>query len=199
MTKAQLITEVTRKCRSCIEVKPLTDFTRRTKALQGRESQCKACRSKARYESGAYLRERFRKHQYRHNSNMFYTDVTINAVLTATNCCYCNDELTREKEHAKQATLDHVYPGANIDENIVICCRSCNTSKGQLHVYDFYQSSEKFTDELFRKFLKTWISRMIGREISDHEVDEMAFNLRAESEEIRAWHENRRNQLDKVN
>ena len=120
---------MTRKCRTCKEVKNLTEFTRRPKAPQGREYQCKACRSKARYKNGAYLRERFRKHQYRHSNTVLYTDVTINAVLTADKCCYCGDELTREKEHAKQATLDHVYLGHNIDDNVVVCCRGCNTSK----------------------------------------------------------------------
>ncbi|EFI69313.1 hypothetical protein BFZC1_06038 [Lysinibacillus fusiformis ZC1] len=182
-----MINEMTRKCRTCKEVKNLTEFTRRPKAPQGREYQCKACRSKARYENGAYLRERFRKHQYRHSNTVFYTDVTINAVLTADKCCYCGDELTREKEHAKQATLDHVYLGHNIDDNVVVCCRSCNTSKGQLHIYDYYQRSASFTDELWHEFVKQFASRLLRREPNEQEIEAWKQGFKEESEEVKRY------------
>lgn len=176
-----------RKCRTCKEIKNLTEFTKRPRAPQGRENQCKECRSNARYENGAYLRERFRKHQYRHNSTMFYTDVTIEAVLTAAKCCYCDDELIREKEHAKQATLDHVYLGHNIDDNVVVCCRSCNASKGRMHVYDYYQSSEQFTDELWHAFVSKFASRFLKREPNEQEIEAWKQGFKEESEETKQY------------
>ncbi|WP_157804189.1 HNH endonuclease [Lysinibacillus xylanilyticus] len=133
------------------------------------------------------MRERFRKHQYRHSSTMLYTDVTINAVLTATKCCYCGDELTREKEHAKQATLDHVYLGHNIDDNVVVCCRSCNTSKGQLHIYDYYQRSARFTDELWHEFVKQFASRYLKHEANEQEIEAWKQGFKEESEEMKQY------------
>ncbi len=176
-----------RKCRTCKEIKNLTEFTKRPRAPQGRENQCKECRSKARYENGAYLRERFRKHQYRHNSTMFYTDVTTDSVLTAAKCCYCDDELTREKEHAKQATLDHVYLGHNIDANVVVCCRSCNASKARMHVYDFYKSSEQFTDELWHAFVRKFAGCFLKREPNEQEIEAWKQGFKEESEERKQY------------
>lgn len=180
-----MIKEIARKCRTCKEVKPLTSFTKRSSSPTGYQYQCKVCRSEQRYTNGSYLRERFRKHQYRHNSTMFYTDVTIEAVLTAAKCCYCDDELTREKDHAKQATLDHVYLGHNIDANVVVCCRSCNASKGRMHVYDFYQSSEQFTDELWRAFVRKFASRFLKREPNEQEIEAWKQGFADEASELR--------------
>lgn len=179
--------ETERKCKICSEIKPLTDFNKHATSKNGRMTKCKTCRSKERYESGAYFRERFRKHKYRHDKPTYYTDELIERILTTSKCTYCDDKLTHQKEHAKQATADHVYLGANIDDNIVICCRSCNTSKGQLHVYDFYQSSEKFTDELWHEFVKQFASRILKREPSALEIEAWKQGFKEESEERKQY------------
>ncbi|WP_409369894.1 HNH endonuclease [Lysinibacillus sp. 38-6] len=182
-----MINEMMRKCRICKETKPLTEFTRQATAPQGRQARCKSCRSKAQYESGDYLRERIRKHEYRHNGANHYTDVTIQEVLNATNCAYCDVEMTRGKCESSEATVDHVYLGHNIDANVVVCCRSCNASKGRLHVYDFYQSSEQFTDELWHAFVSKFASRFLKREPNEQEIEAWKQGFKEESEERKQY------------
>lgn len=182
-----MVNEMTRKCRTCKEIKNLTEFTRRPKAPQGREYQCKACRSKARFESSSYIRERFRKHVYRHNTVNLYTEATIEEVLSATNCAYCDVEMTRGKRELTEATVDHVYLGHNIDENVVVCCRSCNSKKHRQHVYDFYQSSEKFTDKLWYEFVKRFASRFLKHEANEQEIEAWKLGFKVESEEMKRY------------
>lgn len=182
-----MIKEITRECRTCKEIKLLTDFTRRPTAPLGREYQCKACRSKARYESGAYIRERIRKHEYRHNAANHYTEATIQEVISATNCAYCDAEMARGKQEPTEATVDHVYRGHNIDHNVVVCCRSCNASKGRMHVYDFYQYSEKFTDELWHEFVKQFARRLLKHEPTEQEIEVWKQGFKEESEELKRY------------
>ncbi|WP_407066678.1 hypothetical protein [Geobacillus thermoleovorans] len=54
-----------------------------------------------------------------------------------------------------------------------------------MHVYDFYRASDKFTDELFREFVRSFTERLINRPISEQEVDIMIDNFRKEAEEMR--------------
>ena len=85
-------------------------------------------------------------------------------------------------------TIDHVYSmchdlgGENHRSNIQSGCLSCNRFKGNLHVYEFYKKSELFTDELWHTFIRSFVSRMIGREITDDEVDVMSARLAKEAE-----------------
>lgn len=52
-------------------------------------------------------------------------------------CTYCGDETIRTSNNSnlKQATLDHVVPvsarGPDVEANVVLACRHCNTSKRQ--------------------------------------------------------------------
>lgn len=187
MIKAKLITEVTRKCRECNEVKTLKSFTKDIRSPGGYQTLCKSCRSERRYADGSYLRERIRKHQYRHKQQTYYTDELIERILTTSNCAYCGDVLIHKKEHAKQATADHIYLGANTDNNIAICCRSCNASKGQLHVYDFYLASEKFTDDLWHEFVRQFASGFIKREPNEQEIEAWKQGFKEESEERKRY------------
>ncbi|AFV50663.1 HNH endonuclease [Pseudomonas phage AF] len=51
-------------------------------------------------------------------------------------CGYCGEELTE-----RNLTIDHKVPrchgGDHSLENLIACCRWCNTSKGRSHIEDF--------------------------------------------------------------
>jgi 5-methylcytosine-specific restriction endonuclease McrA len=76
-------------------------------------------------------------------------------------CHYCGCGLTKDK-----ATLDHVIPlarrkGTNEKENIVICCKPCNTEKGTRPYEEF--KAEKLPEKQARRasgkpsiFSKPW-------------------------------------------
>lgn len=56
-------------------------------------------------------------------------------------CFYCGDAMNRTMNHPKAASMDHKIPrscgGNKIEDNIVACCRTCNSLKGS-------QSAEEF-------------------------------------------------------
>lgn len=188
MVKKQMDNKKTfteRKCRDCGEIKPLSDFSKDKRLPTGYVNQCKACRCKARYESGSYMMERLRKHSYRTGAPIYYTEKVEAMMRTATNCCYCDVKLTHIRGASTQATFDHVYLNKNIDDNLVVCCRACNTSKFQDHVYTFYQRSESFTDELFHKFAMQLASRILDKTPTACEVERVKAGLKLESEELK--------------
>lgn len=179
------------KCKTCGEFKELSKMRKDNRIKCGYLKECKACRSKRRYVNGEYDRERIRKHEYKTNSDAYYTEKTLIRVANAMNCEYCGDELNRIHGDANQITMDHIYyagseyGGHNVDDNIAVCCRQCNGKKGQSHIYDFYQSFDRFTPELWSAFIKRWIGDMLNRPITDDDVEVMTENLREESDELR--------------
>lgn len=48
-------------------------------------------------------------------------------------CIYCRVEFFKENAHGKRASWEHIVNDARIvtRENIALCCRACNSSKGQ--------------------------------------------------------------------
>lgn len=175
-----------RKCRDCDEEKKIGDFAKRKYEKTGYSVQCKTCRSKTRYENGSYFLERLRKHAIRTGRPTMYTEKVVEMMQAATNCCYCDVKLTHIRGAASQATFDHVYLDKNIDDNLVVCCRGCNASKFQDHVYTFYQRSESFTDELFHAFATELASRIFSRVPTGSEVERVKAGLKIESEEMKA-------------
>lgn len=60
------------------------------------------------------------------------TKEVINEIIAnAVNCLYCDRQLSR-----RTATIDHIVPinqgGGNSANNLIACCRSCNSAKGDL-------------------------------------------------------------------
>lgn len=56
-------------------------------------------------------------------------------------CPYCNKKLT-----LKNATADHIVPvskgGNNCQVNLVVCCKKCNTQRGDSSIRDFLKSKK---------------------------------------------------------
>ncbi|MEH7401587.1 hypothetical protein V7148_11410 [Gottfriedia acidiceleris] len=99
-------------------------------------------------------------------------------------CSYCGCELNGENGHPQQATIDHTYGEINLASTLTVACRGCNSAKGQKHVYEFYQDSEKFTDELWGAFVQEFTEKFIARDISAEEVERMKQNFADEFKEI---------------
>lgn len=189
-------------CRACQVEKEPELFRVQSREKTGRDTLCNECRTLHRRANGEYLRQLVYTHAKRAGQAVPYVseDDFTDIFEAYKDCPYCSVPL----DHTNRS-IDHVYPlsseygGQHVKQNIVACCLNCNRSKnGTPSVYDFYRRKELFTDELWRSFIQKWISRMIGREISDHEVEEMTFHMKAESEEINAWLGSQRKQLEKV-
>lgn len=163
-------------CVDCGMSKPIDAFGIEKRNSDNRRGRCKACRSKQCHENGAYLTERLRKYAYRHGFILVTVD-DIERLMRQRTCTYCGVEMDGGNNEPTQATADHIYPpgeygGTNLPENFVPACRGCNASKGREHVYGFYLRSDKFTPELFRAFTAKFYSRLIGRELSESEVEQ---------------------------
>ena len=58
-------------------------------------------------------------------------------------CVYCGNEFLSHKESVKaSASWEHIINDASLitRENIALCCRGCNASKGQKSVSEWLQS-----------------------------------------------------------
>jgi len=174
-------------CRTCGDDKPAEEFRGDRRRPNGIDYECKVCRRKRERLNGEYLRARLRDFKSRKGDGIvLITTDQLKSLLTSHSCAYCGEQLTDEN-----ATMDHVYPltsdygGVNIVENIVQACKSCNGSKRNDHVADFYNRSPKFTTELWHEFARAYGSRLIGRELTELEGRQMARNLIDEAADLR--------------
>ena len=72
-------------------------------------------------------------------------------LATANACCYCGS--------SEDLTLDHLVPqlkgGIHSSDNLVVACRSCNSSKGALDLIEWMKKRDTFpTLCLLRRYLK---------------------------------------------
>lgn len=178
-------------CRACQTEKEPEKFRVQSHTKNGRDTLCNSCRSLHRRANGEYLRQLEYNHAKRAGQAVPYVseDDFIDIFESYKDCPYCGVKLDDSNR-----SIDHVYPlssayaGKHVSQNIVACCLSCNASKHATpSIYGFYQRKESFSDELFRKFVQKWISRMIGREISEQEVAQMTQHLKDEYHEILEW------------
>lgn len=174
------------QCLDCGKSKPLTEMCKHAGMKHGYERLCKSCRSNRRYKNGEYLRERIRKHVIRSGKPVNYKGNRINELMEAKNCSYCGVEMNHIKEDKHQLTIDHIFPNINIDDNLVVCCRSCNSTKNKKHIYDFYKTSDKFTDELWIAFVKDFAQRILKQEPTPEEVEAFSIGFADESAEMKA-------------
>lgn len=184
-------------CRDCGEEKTRSQMCAEKRLKHGVTKQCKACRSKQRYLNGEYMRERLRKYGYR-KAGGGMSRITLEEMQTfmkKKTCSYCGVKLTLGNGDATEQCVDHVYPisdkfdgygGENIALNLVTCCRSCNASKRNDHVYDFFTRAEKFTPILWTAFVAEYTKRMIGRELCAVEIEQIKRGFAEEAAELRA-------------
>lgn len=175
------------KCRKCNTVKETEEFRGDSRMPHGITYECKECRRERERVNGEYLNARLRGFKKRKgDAVMSITVAQLEQLLTRHSCTYCGGQLTDEN-----ATIDHVYAlsngygSANIVENIVQACRSCNSSKANDHVYDFYRRSKTFTDELWTKFVREYGERLLNRKLTDIEVEQLKRNFADEASDLR--------------
>lgn len=172
------------RCRHCNEVKPAADFRGDSRMKHRIDYECRACRRKRRLEGVNSLQERVNKYQRRNGEDLItLTAADLAEILSQPACTYCGDPLTYENR-----TADHVYHlggygGVNHKVNLVAACRSCNSSKQQLHVADFYARNARFTPERWTAFTRMFIERLMGCQLNDIQVEQAKENFFEEA----AW------------
>lgn len=158
-----------KRCTKCGEVKPLEDFAvNKDRVL----NVCKACESErvlSYYKEfgNYYYRSRYRGMVRKAEEAGVEHDLTFEefqSVIVADNpetktCTYCGKTEAEELDDIGAAlSIDHIIPisysGYNTLFNITNACRSCNSSKSNRHVLDFYNRSDAFTEERLNVLIK---------------------------------------------
>ena len=76
--------------------------------------------------------------------------------------------------------------GSNIPENVLPACKKCNDKKNGLFAIEaFDKYPDRFKPELLRPFVQRFIGSLIGRKLTDIEVEQMIGHLRNEAAEVR--------------
>jgi 5-methylcytosine-specific restriction endonuclease McrA len=108
--------------------------------------RCKQCTpiAQAMYTKLSRMTTRSKRIRENHNNKSYVSVDRIDLVsitrkfIRATACSYCSRDFSLQIEK----TIDHIIPkcegGKSTADNINICCRPCNMSKGQLNLNDWF-------------------------------------------------------------
>ena len=92
------------------------------------------------------LMEYYTGYQYIAQYEIIKWIITRNRLSEAQNhhCAYCGCKMTSKKKKANEVTIDHIIPksqlGTNDWENLVAACASCNTLRGSIDPYEFFDT-----------------------------------------------------------
>jgi 5-methylcytosine-specific restriction endonuclease McrA len=158
-----------RTCNKCGEVKPLEEFAVNKERILKTCKQCESKRVLSYYRKFGdyYYRSRYWKTVRNAEEAGVEHDLTYEeflSVIVADNpenktCAYCGKTEAQElDEIGAGLSIDHIIPlcygGYNTLFNITNACRSCNSSKSNKHVLNFYKRSEDFTEERLNALIK---------------------------------------------
>lgn len=101
-------------------------------------------------------------------------EFNIEKIKTNNYCWYCGKEM-----EPSQLTKDHVFPriksGRDSLDNIIMVCKTCNSSKGKMDLFEWY---EKVRDEwppinVWVHYLKNIYLYSVENELMDKSLEEM--------------------------
>jgi len=122
-----MTTTSTKRCYICGMYKELTAFAPNAAKADGLRDECQPCRS---------IENRVKNARYRAQTAGAAADLTIrqlrDLMYLFTSCLYCGKDL--EDLPAAAVQVDHVVPlvrgGSSSSGNLVLCCATCNSRKG---------------------------------------------------------------------
>lgn len=100
-------------------------------------------------------------------------------------CWYCGEEF----EDKKELTIDHVFPrskgGTNDMDNIIMVCKHCNSSKGNMDLFEWYSEVRKewptlniLIHYLKNIYLYSMDNGLMDKHREEMELMELPFNYR---------------------
>jgi 5-methylcytosine-specific restriction endonuclease McrA len=166
-----LLTQNLKECFKCDAVKPLDEFSPSARGYAGRSAWCKLClsqwemRDKAKHATKAakwrtnnplYLAQH-RAHQLRRRARKhgqdtgMATTTFIKTLLAERICTWCDKETAED-----QRTIDHVVSldkgGLHDPINLVMACKSCNSSKRNKDAGEFITRSVQTISKDYLRF-----------------------------------------------
>ena len=100
-------------------------------------------------------------------------------------CWYCGNEF----ENKAELTIDHVFPrskgGANDMDNIIMVCKTCNSSKGKMDLFEWYEEVREewppinvWVHYLKNIYLYSVENRLMGKSLEEMDDLNLPFNWR---------------------
>ena len=124
---------ISKKCKKCLEVKSLTDFTKLSRNSDGRHEYCKAC--KRQIEKDYFHNNPKAKKKRAENNRKFKYGISVeefNQLLIAQNyCCAICDIHLDEQTYNTTPRVDHCHSSKKVRG---LLCGQCNVGLG--HFYE---------------------------------------------------------------
>lgn len=135
-----------KKCCSCKQEKPITEFHKNIQQQYGFEKRCKDCARTKQKRYKATPRGKFREYRWhasRRNLQfeLSYFDV---ATMIEQNCFYC-DKPNSHGIDRKQNDVGYILT------NCVPCCMICNYAKNTLDIEDFIRLCQTIVENIKKK------------------------------------------------
>lgn len=161
----------TQRCKSCGEVKPVTEFYRQA-YTQLPSHVCKRCTTIKQKMERPLHRTRVSKFiskekQRSPGENVNYTvdDYRDALIQFGDRCCYCGAKEGRKKD--TRFDREHFVPlsrgGKTTRNNIGPACPKCNRSRGNMRLFDWFRAQPFYTEKRARKIVE-WIGVDAARE-----------------------------------
>lgn len=147
-------------CSICGEEKEITEFPKNGKDKEGRtryRTDCKQC-----YNINRKIK--LNKHKKFMNNTKHRTgeDQTLSVddwkdamIYFRGTCAYCGKEQSRKLKLTKEHVVPVSCGGATVKSNIIPACTSCNCSKGNTPLIEWYQK-QRFFDKARLEKIKRW-------------------------------------------
>lgn len=93
-----------------------------------------------RHASNAYKSYKRRFEPPHTITKRFLREIIAGHILTGGICPYCKKKTSiwANVDDSVSITIDHIVPGVNVKENVIVCCRKCNLMKGADSLQDFF-------------------------------------------------------------
>lgn len=91
-------------------------------------------------------------------------------IVNGARCVYCG--------RTDSLSVDHIIPrhsgGSDSSDNLVCCCKTCNSSKGDRNMMEWYRSKDEFPPLMFlRRYLKLVYQLCLEKDILDEPCDNL--------------------------
>lgn len=123
-------------CRSCLEIKPLSQFDKSSVTLLGVANKCKTCRSedsKNSWQVCTFERSMFNSAKGRAKRKGILFTITLEDIVIPDRCPVLGVEIVLERNHKYAPSIDQIVPGAGYTpENILIMSKRANLLKNDM-------------------------------------------------------------------
>ena len=123
-------------CRSCLAIKPLSQFDKSITTLFGVSNKCKDCRSvesKESWKGCSFEQSMYNSAKGRARRKGLPFTIKVEDIIIPERCPILGVEIALERNHRYGPSIDQIVPGAGYTpENILVMSKRANTLKNDM-------------------------------------------------------------------